>query len=303
MGDPDLGPWEYLGYQLLVKIKEQHKRQISRSKFLKVNCLADDYLRRELDTDINLPRYWYLYGEIMDENSINGEFYHAPSARGFNGQQYLPSQEFEDDEFDVSDDERAAIQDAAQWAAVRFAKRNAEQIKAHQYKVQAPKEFIRGYSELRERLSATDLQEQQLLSNYTENEATNQEIVLDLLDEMLLTYPEERYDDMYPLYLQWDDTARMLVEGDPQYNKLANFLDSFIKALSKVHLRFVHGHNIPEDRIQKWERERDDILSKFEEELDDMRTALLEDEEPSGELEKVGKAYNESVVGILNDKP
>lgn len=293
-----LGPWEYLGYKLIVKIKDRYKRQISRSKFLKLNCVADHYLQEELDFDIDLPRYWYKYGEILDEHSVNGEFYHAPSARGFSGQQYLTSREYDVDEFDITDEEREMIDKAVDWTALRFAKRNVEQIKAYQYQAHAPKEFIRAYSELRE-LLITDLEEQAVLTRYSSKDASNQEIVTDLLDEMLMTYPTQRYEDMYGIYLRWDDTARILIEDDPDYPGLKEFLDDFIKALSKVELRFEHGSNIPEYRLDRWWNERDDVLNSFEEELENRRIALLKSDEPSGELESVAEEYNEAAMNLM----
>jgi len=294
-----LGAPEYLGYQLIVKIKQRSKRQISRSKFLKLNCIADRFLRDELDADIGLPRYWYKYGEILDEQAINGEFYHAPSARGFSGQQYLTSREFSPDEFNITEEERQKIEDAAEWTALRFAKRNAEQIKSHQYRAQAPKEFIRAYSELRERLDVSNLEEQTVLAYVTEAEDGNKELVIDLLDEMLLTYPKDEYDSIYHLYLRWDDTARILAEQERDFDALNEFLDEFIEALSKVELRFVHSENVPEERLEGWNVQREETMDEFEQILQDRRSELLSGQEPSGELEKVASEYNEAAANLM----
>jgi len=297
-----LGPQEYLGYRLIVKIKERSKRQISRSKFIKLNCIADRFLRDELDTDIGLPRYWYKYGEILDEQAINSEFYHAPSARGFTGQQYLTSSEYADNEFDIDEDTRANINEAVEWTALRFAKRNAEQIKNYQYRVQAPKEFIRAYSELRERLDVSELEEQAIIGEFSPGEAGNKELVIDLLDEMLLTYPKDEYDYICDLYLRWDDTARMLIEEQSDFDSLNEFLDEFIEALSKTELRFKHSKYIPEERLERWRDERQDALDDFRRTLQEKRKELLRDREPSGELHKVAEEYNETVAGLMQAK-
>jgi hypothetical protein len=298
----ELGPQEYLGYRLIVKIKQRSRRQISRSKFLKLNCIADRFLRDELDTDIGLPRYWYKYGEIMDEQSINGEFYHAPSARGYRGQQYLTSREYDDDEFDIDEETRERINDAVEWTALRFAKRNADEIKNYQYQVQAPKEFIRAYSELRERLDVSNLEEQTVLGQFSSSEEGNKELATDLLDEMLLTYPKNEYDTIYDLYLRWDDTARLLIKNEPDFDALNEFLDEFIEALSKVELRFEHSEHVPEERMERWREERNNALDDFEATLREMRKELLRDRKPSGELDKVAEDYNETVAGLMQTK-
>lgn len=295
----ELGPSEYLGYRLIVKIKERSKRQISRSKFLKLNCIADRFLRDELDIDIGLPRYWYKYGEILDEQSINGEFYHAPSARGYSGQQYLTSREYDDDEFDVDEETKNKINDAVEWTALRFAKRNADEIKNYQYQVQAPKEFVRAYSELRERLNVSNIEQQAVLGQFSTGEEGNKELVIDLLDEMLLTYPKNEYDAIYDLYLLWDDTARLLVEGNPNFETLNEFLDEFIEALSKVELRFQHSEHVPDERMKRWREGRDEALEGFETTLQDRRKEILTDHESSGELEKVAEEYNDTVARLM----
>lgn len=294
----DLGPQEYLGYRLIVKIKERTQRQISRSKFLKLNCVADRFLRDELNTDIGLPRYWYKYGEILDEQSINGEFYHAPSARGYSGQQYLTSREYEDEEFDVNEQTRNNIDDAVEWTALRFAKRNAEQIKNYQYQVQSPKEFIRAYSELRERLDVSNIEEQAVLAEFDSTRGEHEQLALDLLDEMLLTYPKNEYDTIYDLYLRWDDTARLLVEAS-DFDELNEFLDEFIEALSKAELRFEHCNHIPEDRMDRWREERGDAVNDFDQSLIERRRELLRKRDPSGELDKVAEEYNETVGEMM----
>lgn len=301
MGDEyesgQLGAPEYLGYQLIVKIKDRSKRQISRSKFLKLNCIADRFLQEELDTNIELPRYWYKYGEILCEQAINDEFYHAPSARGYSGQQYLTSREYSPDEFDITEKERQKIENAAEWAALRFAKRNAEQIKSHQYRTHAPKEFIRAYSELREQLDLNDLEKQTIISSFEEGK----EPVIDLLDEMLLTYPKDKYASIYRLYLRWDDTARLIVKQERDFELLNDFLDQFIEALSKVELRFKHSENVPEERLGQWCEQRDEILNGFENTLQDRRRDLLAGQETSGSLEKVASEYNKAAADLIQN--
>jgi len=88
------GPPEFLGWHLLVSLKNRSGDQISRSKFLKLCCIADRYLLEELDHDIGFPRYWYMYGELANQHEFSGRFYNAPSAIGYEGQQYLPKQRF-----------------------------------------------------------------------------------------------------------------------------------------------------------------------------------------------------------------
>lgn len=305
MGDEEekgqLGAPEYLGYQLIVEIKEQSSKQISRSKFLKLNCIADRLLCEEGNLDIGLPRYWYKYGEILDEQAINSEFYHAPAARGYHGQQYLTSREYSSEEFDITAEEQKKIEDAAESTALRFGKRNANRIKAHQYRAHAPKEFIHAYSELRELLDVSNLENQAVIGSFTGDTEGREELVINLLDVMFLTYPKDTYSQLYPHYLRWDDTARVLVEQEHDFDALNEFLDEFIEVLSKVELRFIHSRNIPEERLERWRENQEDTLDGFREVIRERRRNLLAEHQVSGELEKVAAAYNEAATNLIQN--
>jgi hypothetical protein len=74
------GEPEYLGWSLLVHLKDQSNDQISRSKFLKLCCITDRYLLEKHDYDVGLPRYWYMYGELANQHEFSGRFFNASKA-------------------------------------------------------------------------------------------------------------------------------------------------------------------------------------------------------------------------------
>lgn len=288
-----LGPQEFLGWYLLVRLKQNSQDQISRSKFLKLCCVADRYLMDELNNNIGFPRYWYMYGELANEHEFTERFYNAPSAIGWEGQQYLPKQSVTPDDFSLTQDELRSIAAAVEWTVTNYGSKPVEDIKKHQYSTDAPNEFIQAYSELRWLLRTIDLGTQQRLGAYSENPETNKDHILSQLDRMLSVYPNtKQYEEMQRLYLRWDDTMRMLIEQSNDYAEIEEFLDDFIESLSKVVLRFAHNNGISSERLESWEEERVDIKAAFAGSIKEKRSLLLTNRTQSSELDAVSESYS-----------
>jgi hypothetical protein len=294
--EPEFGEPEFLGWLLLKLLKEQSDDQISRSKFLKLCCIADRRLNEVHDYAVGLPRYWYMYGELTNEHEFAGRFYNAPLAIGWDGQQYIPK-ELPVDAFDVSEEGLELIPQAVRWTVREFGRENVEEIKQHQYEEYAENEFIRKYSELRWLLSTIDLGKQERLENYGSGGESNEEYLKRQLDEMMAAYPdeEERYEEMKPLYLRWDDTVRLMVDQSVEYSRVAEFLDDFIRVLSKTVLRFAYNQNISAERLADWEEDAAEEKAKFTTELKDVRANLLSNRSRSTELDRVSEAYSQTV--------
>lgn len=291
------GPPEFLGWLLLIRLKGQSGNQISRSKFLKLCCIADRYLLDELEHDIGLPRYWYMYGELANQHEFTGRFYNAPNAVGFEGQQYLPKQRIRRVDFDVTDEEIRVVNAAVEWTVRNFGEKNVEEIKKHQYSEQAPNQFIQKYSELRWALKNIDLGEQQRLGKYLDGPESNEEYMTKLLDEMLEAYPEDegQYDGMRTVYHRWDDTMRLMLEKSGDYGEIEEFLDEFITTLSRAVLRFEYNRNISDERLSRWKETAAEAKSEFTTKLRAKREDLLQRRDRSTELDSVSEAYSESI--------
>ncbi|WP_435180435.1 hypothetical protein [Halorussus sp. AFM4] len=294
--EPEFGEPEFLGWLLLKRLKEQSDDQISRSKFLKLCCIADRRLINVHGYEVGLPRYWYMYGELASEHEFSERFYNAPLAIGWDGQQYIPK-ELQVDDFDVSEEGLEFIPNAVDWTVRKFGRQNVEKIKQHQYEEYAENEFIRQYSELRWLLSTIDLGKQERLPNYGTSGESNEEYLRRQLDEMMAAYPddEERYEDMKTLYLRWDDTVRLMVDQSVEYSRIAEFLDEFIQTLSKVVLRFAYNQNISDERLMDWEEDAAEEQAEFTTHLKNVRTELLRGRSRSTELDRVSDAYSQSI--------
>lgn len=295
-GNSAFGEPEFLGWLLLKRLKQQSDDQISRSKFLKLCCIADRRLIESQEYDVGLPRYWYMYGELANEHEFSGRFYNAPLAIGWDGQQYIP-QELPVDAFDVSEAGLEAIPGAVDWTVTEFGRKNVEEIKQYQYEEHAENEFIRQYSELRWVLSTIDLGRQERLQNYGSGGESNEEYLKRQLDQMMAAFPgdEERYGEMKTLYFRWDDTVRLMVDQSTEYSRIAEFLDDFILVLSKEVLRFVYNQNISEERLLDWEEDAANEREEFTTNLKNVRSELLHERSRSTELDRVSDAYSRTI--------
>lgn len=277
--DPDFGRSEYLCYRLLVELDDASASAISGSKFHKLSCLTDRYLGSELGHDVGFPRYWYVYGEVVDEQTLDGDFYIAPSAKYWSGRRYLPAEDVSDWHFAVPDEQKSAIEDAVDWAVGKFADANAEGVKKYLYHHHIPNEFVRTYSDLRAQLKRVNLDEQYTLGDFEVTSQSTRGFVVESLERMVETYPRKDYPEAYELFVEWYDTVELLLEDDdPDYSTIEEFLDSFITMLAKVELRFHHRQHIPDERIKQWEDERLDAKETFASKLTQKRRELLDED-------------------------
>lgn len=302
----NLGAVEYLGHQLLMHHQEQ-RGLVPKTVFHKLWCISARHLEDNYETDIGLPRYWYKYGEMADEQSVGDEFYGISSAP-WGGRAYKPVWELEPEDFEVSPEERDLIDNTVKWTLNRFKRRKSRYLEFYQYQAYSPNNFIRAYSELREHLQYMDLDTQEVLTQHAYrpefNVENNRELVTAFLDELVITYPEndEDYAALQTLFLRWDDTARLLLERENPYDELDTFLDMFVEALSQAVLQLKYNVHVPGDQLERWESKADEAVSDFETYLDNYRAELLEDREMSGVLESVAETYDETVLSDLEQQ-
>lgn len=299
------GAAEYLGHQLLTHHQNQ-RGLIPKTVFHKLWCISDRHLLNNYEVNVGLPRYWYKYGEMADEDLVNDDFMVGPSAP-WGGQAYKPVWELEADDFDVPDEERGLIDNTVRWTLDRFRGRDTRDLVSYQYITGSPNDFVRSYSELREHLQYSELDSQEVLTPHVRpnfDVDSNKELVEAYLNEMAVTYPEndEDFQKMQTLYLRWDDTARLVLESDGSFGDLETFLDMFVEALSKIVLKPKYNSNVSAEQIAKWKAESDDVVSEFKAYLDNYRAELLDDYEMSGVLESVADVYDETVISDLEQE-
>jgi len=295
-----LGAPEYLVYRVLTERHEQDNRETGRTKFFKLACLTDHRLIEREDIDIEFPRHWYKYGEVLEEHSIDRSVIFSPSANPQSGQAYYPANQVGESDFAVEEDVKNAIFQAANAVVNQHGQKDREQLERLQYSEYAQEEFIEKYGRLRWDLAAqANAREggQQPIGAFTDAPSTTEE----LLDEMLFAYPKEEYSDLYGQYLTWDDTMRMLIEESAHPGRQLEFLEFFIEKLSQIILRFKYRKDIPEERLESWREERPDQIEELNEELEGVRQGLI-DERPTSEIfYELSESYDRAILNRVTE--
>lgn len=299
--EPNFGAQEYLCYELLKQLDGQQRdgRRITRTQFLKLTCIADRTLQDEYGRDIELPRYWYQYGEILNETPLTSGVYNTTPAP-WGGKQVQQAPGISSEHFDVPTEVRDNIYTVTRRLARRFANVESEKLKQYQYEQYVPSEFIREFDEFRAYLTGTDQHNAKLTSFASDRTATSREAdALELLDHLVVSYPKGTYDEMYDLFLRWEDTTRLLLEQERSFGEVHGLLEDFWETFSRVELKLTHEQYTPAEQKARWLRDRDEEKDTFRSTLRELREQALERRGSSGTLESVSEAYAETVNDLL----
>lgn len=292
---------DFLCYQLLERLDDAQRdgRSVTRTQFLKVAAIADRILSDEYDRDVELPRYWYMYGEVLNEKPLSGGYYTTTNAP-WGGKAIELAPGVDSEAFDVEADLRRDVHEVARRLAGNFANEPSDALKAYQYREYAPTAFVTEFDSFRSFLSNTDHQNTTLSSFTSEEDSYSRETeALELLDDVLVTYPEDTYDGMYDVFLEWEDTTRLLLERGASFEAIENLLSDFWETFSKVELRLCHEQRTPREQKVEWIDERDDVKREFRDRLSEIREGLLADRESSSALESVADPYSETARNLL----
>ena len=92
------------------------------------------------------------------------------------------------------------------------------------------------------------------------------------LDKLIETYPEEDMNELYDVFLEWDDTFRLALENNT--SRIYILAEEFWGVFCKL-LRVKKCYGISEDTIIKWSFSFIDSLHEYENRLENERNNLL----------------------------
>lgn len=297
----EFGPPEYLVYRVLSELREQYGGEIGRTKVHKLCILTERQLNKEYDREIGLPKYWYKYGQTLAESEIDTSVAFTPNANHKRGQAYYPADQVSETDFDhLTNDSKDDIFRAAREIILEHGDKSYKELEKFQYENFAPFKFIEAYGNLRWYLASLSLdQDQMTFEHFTDTEQKS--TIEGRLDDMLVAFDEEEFEDIYSQYLDWDDTMRLLNDNGASGRELLKFTEMFIEAFAKSVLRLKYHSNVSEERISEWCDEKETILRDLKEKISRTRKSELSNRSISGELDPVSDAYNKSIKEELTD--
>ena len=299
--DRNLGPPEYLVYRVLLEMDRKDGQQTSRTRIHKLCCLVDRRLKEQYGRDIGLPTHWYMYGRVVEEALIDRSVIFQGKAAHFSGNAYYPADQIRDSDFEhleaeLKDDISRAVLEVIDDHGAK----SAEELREYQYREFAPNDFVRAYGDLRWHLQLIqDRQPDVTFSLFLPPDEKSR--IERMLDEMLVAFDAENNSEIYELYLDWDDTFRMMNEMGRSPRELLEFLEMFIEAVAKLGFRFEDHAHITDGRLEEWERENDEIERDLVNEIQRKRNEALEQRAYGESLERVSEAYNDAIFDELED--
>lgn len=297
----ELGAPEYLVYRVLFEMDRKDNRETSRTRIHKLCCLVDRYLQEEYNRDVGLPKHWYMYGPTIDEALINRTIIFQGKANHFSGEAYYPADQVSESDFDhLSEDLKDDIFNAVIATIKEHGDKSAEELREYQYNNFAPNEFVRAFGDLRWYLQlSSESEPNEDLSHFLD---TGQKTRIERkLDEMLVAFDKENNSDIYGLYLDWDDTFRMMNELGRSPRELLDFLEMFVEAVAKLTLRFQDHSHITEERLKEWEIENEEIKTDLQNKIKRKRKEALNQRDYQNTLDTVSESYNETIFDELED--
>lgn len=297
----DFGPSAYLCRQLLEQMDRASggNKIVYETEFNKLCYLAYKELEEEGYADeVDLPMRWYQFGmELWGQPEAFGVVYEGDDR----GTRVRP-QALSEKVFNVRDELQGVIYKVARQLAGEYKHTyDTSQIVNDSYNDYAPTEFIQSFHEFRsvfEKLEAG----QASLTSYANGETPGNHIptVRPYMEDLVETYPRNKYDEAYTLFRRWDSVTRQLAKnGD--LDAMEALAGDFWEMFSRVELRIHHHIDIPSSDQADWILDRPRHIDAFEETLKEYRQIAIDGRDDTNHLDRVSENYSAAVRSIANE--
>ncbi len=223
----------------LIKSFEGYGEKFRFNKFM---YLLNKELKND-GIDIKLPYCWYRYGIVVEVNNRSLD--------------YLSLLNFKEIPYKC----RSKIIKNIAIIKKKYHYKKTDEINAEIYK-EAPYKF---QDDFREILKIVKFWKNgnKTLDNYFDNEPS---YLLNLAKKALIEFPPKDFDDIYPLFLEWENYITQLIEINYPIKKIASFIDKFWFTFSKK-LRILTEVNIDQTLINEWKKDYERDLLNLEDYL------------------------------------
>lgn len=296
----DFGPSAYLCHQLLEQMDRASdgNKIVYETEFNKLCYLAYKQLEKEGYADeVDLPMRWYQFGmELWGQPEAFGVVYEGDSR----GTQVRP-QALSKKAFDIRDGLQGAIYKVARQLAGKYKHTyDTSKIVDDSYDGYAPTEFIQSFHEFRSVFEQLEEGQPSLTSFATEG-APHDHIstVRPYMEDLVETYPRNKYDEAYTLFRRWDSVTRQLAKnGDLE--AMEALAESFWEMFSRVELRIHHQIDIPSNDQADWILDRPQHKEAFKQNLREYRQIAIDGRKDTNHLDRVSENYSAAVRSIAN---
>lgn len=323
MTDSDLGPEEYLLYEIIRQSNEVGE-DILKTELHKLAYLTYKDVQEDCEGSVELPVYWFEHGIMVDyEDLSTGFFQYEDRHYGSTmGKAVTFASDLTPSDFDISSDAAEVVRDYARGYVERFApKYGVSHVKDETYD-RFGEDFVIALNNFRYQVEDLEGVDAVDADEYADTEVAFRDIVdttevapseeanspddvddaalLEGLDSLIALYGDTPYSYMTDQFYEWESITRQLIYNG-MYSQLGNFTSDFWNAFSRVELRIHFNENISPTKIHRWRQERDTFTSRFADDIDRFKSVVLDNREKTDLLGSVGEAYDEAVDDAYED--
>lgn len=232
-----------LGYTidaLLQNFNPDRKKIMKKSSFFKLMNLIDIRLKKS-GIDIKLPGYWYKYGFYIEPEfldlTLKKEF---QKTYILDNQFVLPPSKIS--VYKIPYEIRVLIDQEIEGVVrkYRYVKKYGELAKEDSYLLNSPYKFNTIFQDY---LKIITRKERPIIPIADKLEL--------LLDSLLSAFPEVDFSDIYDIYLNWDDTSRLIIAHVEERHQMEpiNEITNVFWDLYSNGVRIKHHQNLPDEKI------------------------------------------------------
>lgn len=316
MTTENLGPEEYLLYEIIhqsdLKGAKVHKTELHKLAYLVYKDIEEEPVENQ---ELDLPSYWYEHGIMVDFDEVITQFFDFDfvSYQSTKGRVARLEEEVSEEDFNVGPDLGKKIKQRVKAYIDEFGQMyGVEQVKDETYD-RFGDEIVQELNDFRyllddiEGLDIVDKDEyaptnvsygdfvdtQESLQPVDFDEIDDQPL-LNSLNSLISTFPEEDYNRMSEEFYEWESITRQLIYNN-MYSQLEQFTNEFWNTFSQVILRVKHNENIPLSKIRHWKRAREDALADFDKEIERYRSVLMDNRSDTNVLNSVSEEVDQAV--------
>ncbi len=258
---------EYSIDSLLKAFNPDRKPIFYKYHFFKFMNLLDLRLKAQ-GVDIKLPGYWYKYGFYVDLNFLDAVLPRKFSENYVLGNGIVPAVHTRRD-YKIKADIKRKVDSTVRrlWNQYGFKPNYGAKAKKDSYEMNAPYEFNSIFQDYIETVKRKEV-----------GLTSRKEQLEPLLDNLLNTFSEEDFPELFDVYLEWDDTTRLIVDcisNKGQYSLTNSLMELFWDVYSNG-VRIRHHQNIPDNKILvKWIKTYKASIPILYEQIEDIRKNII----------------------------
>ena len=251
---------------LLENFNPESKPIMKKLHFFKLMCILDIRLKKQ-GIDIKYPSYCYKFGYYSETKLLETII---PNFRNqYEVKEFIMLPHSAKNNYNIESRDKFIIDRAVRHLCEDFRYQNEYGLKAKKasYNLNSPYQFNTLFQEY---ISAVESKSTLFHSRKKQLEF--------FLNRLLFKFPEKDFEELIDIYLEWDDTTRLILDCIPETEKrqqllIETLMNIFWDIYSKG-VRIKYNQNIPPKIVEEWKASYKKEFSGFYEKINDVKNEI-----------------------------